>query len=64
MSPEIGPAFREKEPNARLEDQWSVQEPGDFILYYYRVERSEGLLELEINVEAPEFESRPWVIRE
>ena len=61
--PKNGQIFRGKDPDAFLSTQWSIQDRGSYMLYYYRVLRPGGWPESEIDIDKPEFEPRPWVER-
>ncbi|KAL2065366.1 hypothetical protein VTL71DRAFT_3036 [Oculimacula yallundae] len=58
---EIVPAevgeYKKKE-NSKLD--WSVEEGGEFVLFYFRLHRSNDLPDSEMDTNAPEFEARPW----
>lgn len=55
--------FEDKDPDAVLERQWSVQDKGRYMLYYYRLIQPEGWPESEMDIHQPEFEPRAWVER-
>jgi hypothetical protein len=54
--------YRLKEPEAHLETQWSISEPGEYVLFYYREWTSDR--ESEMELESPEYRERQWVIRD
>ncbi len=63
MPPEIGAHFKSKDSEAKAERRWSLMDRGEYILFYYRVEEGKDGPPFPMNLIAPEFEERPWVIQ-
>ena len=68
--PEIPPAeigdFRSKEPEA-MDEQWSIEEQGVCILYYFKVDISVQGIESareDQQLDASEYSGRDWVIQD
>jgi len=56
--------YRSKEPDATASEHWSIEQPGDYILFYYREYIPDGWQATETILDAPEWEERPWMIRD
>jgi len=56
---EIGD-FKAKEPEAMDIAQWKLQDPGNYMLFYYRIPVPQGWPTSEMDIVAAESEPRPW----
>jgi len=54
---EVG-TFREKEPEAKIEDKWTVEDAGEYYLFYYRVRVGVSERASNIDLHAAEVRTR------
>jgi hypothetical protein len=57
---EVTPDFRLKEPEA-TEDPWTIEDVGEYALFYFRVTPDTTGKRTELRSQAPEFTERVWV---